>query len=1065
MKKWIIGLASICLGASMAAGQLIISQYVDTDSGTTPKGLELWNAGGSEIDFSVTGLDILKGVNGGALSSDFTLDAGTLAAGAVMVVGTQDIVDYVEGLGTGVLTALKAFTFNGDDALQVQLDSVVQDTFGTPGVDPGSAWSGSGVSTADQNIQLLDGISTGSTAGWTDPSTRFETISETPSAAGGLEGFGVAPGPVGFAVSFDQADAFTVEEGSSATITATAANGTEPYAYAWTTDLGETYRTISGGTLTILATAPIGSYSASVVATDGASATASNSLTFSVAAPAVKYAITVSPSVNGSATTTPATEAEAGTTVTVNPTPDSGYAKDTITVTAADTSNVEVTGETFTMPAQAVTVAVTFQEASTSGALIISQYYEGPSYNKWIEIYNPGSAAVDLSAGSYYVGSWNNDNREGWKTDAAPSKSVALTGTIAGGGTYLVNESRAALPTYATADQSFTPDFNGDDSVVLYTGETYAFANVVDAFGLTGNTAKDKSFVRKDTVTVGVNTDFNAADWDEFTNAEVDAAAESTNERIGYHSTGPAVFSVSFDQTSGFTVEEGSSATITATAANGTEPYAYAWTTDLGETYRTISGGTLTILATAPIGSYSASVVATDGASATASNSLTFSVVAPTPAEGIVDFRFNEDPYLQVTAKDANLTVSDMALSDGTIETAVTTGDYFTDEPYIEETSGWTATAQADAKAFVFTITPAAGASMTIDAISFKAYATSAGPSAFGFDIAGGTATYEVDAPSSTLVTVSQAVAGVVSETGAIEVKIQGWQNGSRESSGGGIFRLDDVVIHGSVSTGPLQFSVSVDKPNDFEVQEGNSATITATAANGTAPYSYSWTSTLGGAYFTDVDDVFTILATAPTGDYSATVTATDDTMATAQKTVTFSVVGLPPGQPAVLISGDMSGTVGVPLSLNISITNETASDWGFEFFNPDTSANFDADYSSFPPVWAFTPATNGTYTLTVTATTGSGDYSSTVYLVISAGSGGDDVPIPAITFVAGTGFTFDIPDGSGLARVEGANATVTGQEFTWTTLTSPTDYEVVGTTVTIKSGVATQRLIRVWFN
>ncbi|MDY0149972.1 MAG: hypothetical protein RBT03_07800, partial [Kiritimatiellia bacterium] len=160
MKKWIIGLASICLGASMAAGQLIISQYVDTDSGTTPKGLELWNAGASTIDFSTDGLDILKGVNGGALSSDFTLNTGTLAAGAVMVVGSSDLVAYVGGLGTGVLTAEKGFSFNGNDALQVQLNSVVQDTFGTPGVDPGSAWSGSGVSTADQNIQLLDGIST-----------------------------------------------------------------------------------------------------------------------------------------------------------------------------------------------------------------------------------------------------------------------------------------------------------------------------------------------------------------------------------------------------------------------------------------------------------------------------------------------------------------------------------------------------------------------------------------------------------------------------------------------------------------------------------------------------------------------------------------------------------------------------------------------------------------------------------------------------------------------------------------------------------------------------------------
>jgi hypothetical protein len=192
MKKLLIALL-IGAVATVASADLIISQYIETESGTTPKGLELWNTGTSTIDFSVTGLDILKGVNGGALSSDFTLATGTLAAGAVMVVGTSELVAYVDGLGTGVLTAEKGFTFNGDDALQIQLDSVVQDTFGTPGSDPGDEWVGSGVSTMNQNIALVSGITAGDIDGWTDPSTRFETVSSTPSGTGGMDGFGVAP--------------------------------------------------------------------------------------------------------------------------------------------------------------------------------------------------------------------------------------------------------------------------------------------------------------------------------------------------------------------------------------------------------------------------------------------------------------------------------------------------------------------------------------------------------------------------------------------------------------------------------------------------------------------------------------------------------------------------------------------------------------------------------------------------------------------------------------------------------------------------------------------------------
>jgi len=182
---------------NVANGELIISQYVETNSGTTPKGIELWNSGPSVIDFSVTGLDVLKGTNGGTLSSDFTLNTGTLGVGEVMVIGTSDIGDYLDATyGVGVVQFhTEAFTFNGDDALQIQLDGTATDTFGTPGSDPGTNWNGSGVSTRNQNISLNMGITTGS-AGFTDPSQRFFTVSTDPAGTGGLDGFGFTPAAV-----------------------------------------------------------------------------------------------------------------------------------------------------------------------------------------------------------------------------------------------------------------------------------------------------------------------------------------------------------------------------------------------------------------------------------------------------------------------------------------------------------------------------------------------------------------------------------------------------------------------------------------------------------------------------------------------------------------------------------------------------------------------------------------------------------------------------------------------------------------------------------------------------
>ena len=181
----------------------IISQYIETNSGTTPKGVEIWNNTASALDFSSNNLVIEKGTNGAAPSTDITVSTGTLAPGAVMVIGTSDMGTYLTDNGlSSVLYVTKSFTFNGDDALVVKYGGTTTDVFGDPGTgDPGSGWSGSGVQTYNQNIRLIDesdaagtGLNSGDTDGWTDPSTRFVTVSTSPSTLpAGLSGFGVAP--------------------------------------------------------------------------------------------------------------------------------------------------------------------------------------------------------------------------------------------------------------------------------------------------------------------------------------------------------------------------------------------------------------------------------------------------------------------------------------------------------------------------------------------------------------------------------------------------------------------------------------------------------------------------------------------------------------------------------------------------------------------------------------------------------------------------------------------------------------------------------------------------------
>lgn len=172
----------------------IISQYVETESGTSPKGIEIWNNTEDSLDFTQFPLRIYKGTNGAPLRLDFELAQGGLAPSQVLVIGTSDIQPSVEWNQANFY--LEYFTFNGDDALAVSYGDSITDRFGLEGSDPGQNWSDAGVSTSNSNIALKFGLLSGDLMGWSDPSHRFQTLSTHPSQdieQSLLEGFGVPP--------------------------------------------------------------------------------------------------------------------------------------------------------------------------------------------------------------------------------------------------------------------------------------------------------------------------------------------------------------------------------------------------------------------------------------------------------------------------------------------------------------------------------------------------------------------------------------------------------------------------------------------------------------------------------------------------------------------------------------------------------------------------------------------------------------------------------------------------------------------------------------------------------
>jgi uncharacterized protein len=93
--------------------------------------------------------------------------------------------------------------------------------------------------------------------------------------------------------------------------------------------------------------------------------------------------------------------------------------------------------------------------------LFISEYVEGSSNNKAIEIFNGTGATVNLATGAYDLQYFFNGN-------PVSTLTIPLTGAVANGDVYVVAQALAGATILAQADQTQGSGwFNGDDAVVL----------------------------------------------------------------------------------------------------------------------------------------------------------------------------------------------------------------------------------------------------------------------------------------------------------------------------------------------------------------------------------------------------------------------------------------------------------------------------------------------------------------------------------------------------------------------------------------------------------------------
>ena len=258
--------------------------------------------------------------------------------------------------------------------------------------------------------------------------------------------------------------------------------------------------------------------------------------------------------VNGSTSTTSVVQGNAIGTLPANPSScSSTYSTFVGWYTSASGSESSPSGapvgtqiSTATVPSANTTYYAVFADAVSSNAtdLFISEYIEGSSNNKAIEIYNGTGASVDLSAytlkQAYNGGGW----------DIHLSYSLPLSGTLANNDVFIVANSAADATILSQADLSIAynaeaqggrfPTFTGNDAVGLFKNGA-----LIDVFGDPNNSAtipvagyvtygQDHTIVRKPSVNSG-NTNWTISSGTNTSDSEWIGYAQDTWTYLGSH--------------------------------------------------------------------------------------------------------------------------------------------------------------------------------------------------------------------------------------------------------------------------------------------------------------------------------------------------------------------------------------------------------------------------------------------------------------------------------------------------------------------------------------------------
>ena len=157
------------------------------------------------------------------------------------------------------------------------------------------------------------------------------------------------------------------------------------------------------------------------------------------------------------------------------------------------------------------TVTVVTNSNNTATDLLFSEYIEGSSNNKALEISNATGVAVNLSI--YSIKKQTN-GAGAWST------GLLLSGTLSSGGKFTIVNSLMSSTCYATSAANLSTSatemaFNGNDAVGLF--KNGILIDIIGTFnGGTANFSIDETIRRKVTVTSPTTTFNKTTQWDSF---------------------------------------------------------------------------------------------------------------------------------------------------------------------------------------------------------------------------------------------------------------------------------------------------------------------------------------------------------------------------------------------------------------------------------------------------------------------------------------------------------------------------------------------------------------------